>query len=248
MTGVSRPGLSLNVVRKPSPPSGGEFDMRAIAVGLLLPLAGCATLGGLDRPGAETALRHGLESYEQQDFQTAYDQLSWIYANFWDRPVGERSLLALAAVELDPRNPGRRLREGADLASWYPTLPFRSAWQIPVSRTLEGLARELDVAYEEIARLQAENEWMEERRVAAVAEVARAERAAATARADANRARAEARQLQAASAPRIPPSRPAEVRTLQADRDRLAREVSRLRTALEEREQELRRIRETIVQ
>jgi hypothetical protein len=229
--------------------------MRAIAVGLLLPLAGCATLGGLDRPGAETALRHGLESYEQQDFQTAYDQLSWIYANFWDRPVGERSLLALAAVELDPRNPGRRLREGADLASWYPTLPFRSAWQIPVSRTLEGLARELDVAYEEIARLQAENEWMEERRVAAVAEVARAERAAAAARADANRARAEARQLQAAarapsaaSAPRTTPSRPAEVGTLQADRDRLAREVSRLQTALEEREQELRRIRETIVQ
>jgi chemotaxis protein histidine kinase CheA len=230
--------------------------MRAIALGLLISLSGCAALMNLDQHRPEVVMDRALEAYERLDFRAAYEQLSWVYSNFWNRRIGERALLTMAAVELDPRNPGRRFHEGAELASWYGDLPAALSWNVPVSRTLEGMARELDFAYTEIERLDAEKDRAERERDAARSEAARATRDAEAARTAAAAAREEARRAQAqaraaarrpAPAPAAPqPSAPVGVSALQAERDGLASEVQQLRRSLAQRERELERIRQTI--
>lgn len=234
--------------------------MRPIVLVMLAALAGCATLGQPDAPDPEDVLGRALVSLEQEDFTAAYEQLSWLYQSYWDEPAGERALLALTAVELDPRNPGRRLYAAADLASRHYQLPSVSPWALPVSQTLYLLAQELGAAEEELERSRREKEravqaqveaQAEARREAAAAGQARAE--AARAREEATQARATARRAQAAAAeprplPRLPgPSVSARVSELQGERDRLADELRTLRSRLAEREEELERIRQTII-
>jgi hypothetical protein len=231
---------------------------RILSVALLLPLIGCASLRYADQPRPETVLESGLEAHQEQEFVSAYSQLSWIYENFWDRAVGERALLAMAAVELDPRNPGRRLGTGAEIASWYPELPTAQPWTAPVARTLQALAVELDEARSRIEDLETEKRTLEDQlahverqRQAARAEADRAAAAArrareeaAAARVETGRARAEAQAAGRAAASARAPA--AGSSALRAERDRLARELSAVRAQLEERERDLERVRKTL--
>jgi hypothetical protein len=233
--------------------------MRALVIVLLFPLAGCAALLQQAPPRPQAVLERGLAAYDRQEFQAAYDDVSWVYSNFWNTRIGERALLTLSAIELDPRNPGRRLIAGAELASAYPGLPHASSPSVPVSHTLEALAREVSFANDEIARLDAENALLGDQLVAARAEAASAARAAQEARADAVAAREAARRAQAAArtaaaaaaaspvAPTPQPAAPVGVTALQAERDRLSAEVQQLRRESAERERELERIRQTII-
>jgi chemotaxis protein histidine kinase CheA len=247
--------------------------MRAILIAGLLAVGGCASLGQADQPSPEATFERALVALQEEDFQTAYEHLSWIYYEHAHRPIGERALLTLAAVEMDPRNTGRRLDVGAELAGRYFQHPNATPWSGAVSQTMYLLAMELGAAEERLARAEAERERAEREREQAERErqTARAEasRASATARqarseaararTEAARARAEARRAQAGSQARAAPAQPARqlpqlsspsvsarVSTLQGERDRLAGEVRALNRRLAEQEQELERIRRTL--
>jgi chemotaxis protein histidine kinase CheA len=246
--------------------------MRAILIAGLLAVGGCASLGQADQPSPEATFERALAALQEEDFQTAYEHLSWIYYEHSHRPIGERALLTLAAVELDPRNTGRRLDVGAELAGRYYQHPNATPWSGAVSQTMYLLAMELGAAEARLARAEAERERAEREREQAERErqTARAEASrasasarqartdAARARTEAARARAEARRAQAGSQTRAPaqparqlpqlasPSVSARVGTLQGERDRLAGEVRALNRRLAEQEQELERIRRTL--
>jgi chemotaxis protein histidine kinase CheA len=234
-----------------------------LLVGLLV-VGGCASLAHGGQPRPEVVFERGLQALEQQDFRSAYEQFSWVYEVYWDRPIGERALLALAAVELDPRNPDRRLYVGADLAGRHYQLPTARRWNEPVSQTLYLLALELGATEERLARAEAEREQAEQARAraererqAARAQAQQAATRAQRAQAEATRARAEARRAQAqrtqpAAAPAraLPqlssPTVTARVNALQTERDRLAREVQTLRSRVAQQDEELERIRRTL--
>jgi len=246
--------------------------MRAIPFATLLGLGGCALAGQIDRQSPQEIFERGLVALEREDFRTAYQHMASVYEDQWDRPIGERALLTLAAVELDPRNPGRRLDVGAELAGRYFQLPSGTPWNGAVSQTLYLLAMELGAAEERLARAEeekrraeverrrseAERERAERERRTAQTEARRAAASAREARIDAERARAEARRARteqrpapAAPAPRpLPlltaPSVSARVGVLQGERDRLEAEVRTLNRRLQEQEQELERIRRTL--
>lgn len=239
--------------------------MRRTAILALAAITGCATLQGGDAPDPEARFERALAALERQDFPGAYDQLARVYAEAWGGPLAGRALLAMAAVELDPRNGGRRLDVGADLAARHFQHAGHPGWTTPVSQTLYLLAQELGATEARAARAEAEKaraeaEREEARRVAerAEAEKAEAERERQAARAQASRATAQARAARAqasraearAAARPLPsyqgPSVSARVRELSGERDRLRSEVAVLKRRLAEREQELERIRATL--
>lgn len=240
---------------------------RLLAVGAL---AGCASLQGSDAPDPEQRFGRAMEALERQDFRSAYEQLSLVYTGHWTQPVAERALLAMAAVELDPRNAGRRLDVGADLAARHFQLAGEPSWTTPVSQTLYLLALELGAAEERAARAEAEKERAEEEKQQAQRQAEQAERQAEqaerqkqqaekekrAARAEVQRAKAQARAANAKARAAEQEARPlprysgtsvsARVGELSAERARLRDQVQALKRQLAEREQELERIRATL--
>lgn len=207
--------------------------MRGRILPLLLAvlLAGCA--GWLRRGGAdpEQRLERGLAALEAEQFSEAHADLSWVYTSYADQKLGRRALLALAALELDPRNPERRLAIGAELAGRYLRMSDIPRWTEPAAEALYLLALELGGT----------------------------ERQKGEAEAAAARAQARARRLQAQAAPqrdlpRLPgPPVTARIRALQQERSELSgrvaelgRRVTELERELEARNEELARIRKTL--
>ena len=235
----------------------------------LLPgvLVSCATLGTLGKsaePTPDEVLESARTALERRDYTNAYDQLSRLYRTQWSTPVGERALLAMTAIELDPRNPGRRLDAGAVLAGQHPTLPAASAWHTPVSETLYHLAMEVASVKERVTRLEYELETAHRERDSALAQSRRDAEAARSARAEAAKARATAASAREALARAEARARSQPTRTvirevereapaggsgdaaLRRERDRLATELENTRAQLAESEAELARIRQTL--
>ncbi|HEX7051552.1 MAG TPA: hypothetical protein VF188_15200 [Longimicrobiales bacterium] len=213
-------------------------------------LTGCALVYGSRQPDPEERLARGLAALDREDYRSAFDDLVWVYTHFPDEPEGRRALLALAAAELDPRNPSRRLGVGSDLVADYLRTPGTPSWTHPVAETVYLLALELGAAETRVAEAEMEREEAEQESAEARGEATRARRQAQRAEAEAQRARrAEARAERARRGAQAAPPGPlpqlpgppvtARIRELQRERDRLAQRVQAL-------ERELERIRKTL--
>lgn len=174
-------------------------------------LTGCATLKGSLESRGEQRFEESLAALARGDYRTAQEGLAWVAQNDADEDHGRAALLALAALELDPRNPARRIAVGADVAASYLALEDKEAWTNPVAQTMYLLGLELGAAEERVEK---------------------AERAVE---------RANARL------PSLPgPSVSARIRNAEQERDKLKARVETLEKQLQEKEQELERIRKTI--
>jgi hypothetical protein len=121
-------------------------------LGLTVLLTSCAVLSGVSEPDAASELDRGLTALRAREYNDARRILEPLYQSSWQEPAGQRALLALAAMELDPRNPDRRLWAGADMAGRLLSIPQAAPADIPVAETLYLLAVELGAAEERIAR------------------------------------------------------------------------------------------------
>lgn len=171
---------------------------------------GCASLASLAQSDERVRFDSGIKALAAGDYVAAHRDLAWVAERFAHEDDGQRAILVLAAMELDPRNPARRPDSGSDLAGTFLALPDRDGWIDPVAQTLYLLGLELGAAEE------------------------RAQRA--------ERAVELQRQL-----PILPgPSVTTRIRTVEQERDRLAKQVTTLEEKLAEKDRELERIRKTI--
>jgi hypothetical protein len=182
-------------------------------------LGGCAAVLHA-RPNPDRIAERGLASLERGDYESAIADLEWVSTHFPDRTAGRYALLALAAAELDPANPGRRPDSGAEALARFRAMDDNPPWTVPVASSLRGLALELSATAD--------------RARAAEATAARAER---TARQAESRAREAARAASQARAQRESlGSRVVQLeRELAVTRRQLAQsrgEVERMRRAL----------------
>jgi tetratricopeptide (TPR) repeat protein len=181
------------------------------AVGIAGLLVSCATLKAPFESSAEERFNQGLEALARGEYPVAYGHLSWVAEHHSHEKYGQQALLALAAMELDPRNQSRRIEVGADMAANYLRLPEKPLWTQPVAQTLYLLSLELGAAEERAERAERQAERVAEK------------------------------------LPNLPgPSVTAKLRTTEQERERLARRVDALEKQLQEKEQELERIKKTI--
>jgi hypothetical protein len=181
------------------------------AVGIAGLLVSCATLKAPFESSAEERFDQGLEALARGEYPVAYGHLSWVAEHHSHEKYGQQALLALAAMELDPRNQSRRIEVGADMAANYLRLPEKPLWTQPVAQTLYLLSLELGAAEERAERAERQAERVAEK------------------------------------LPNLPgPSVTAKLRTTEQERERLARRVDALEKQLQEKEQELERIKKTI--
>lgn len=193
---------------------GSALKRRSLsAVALTCMLLGCATLKAPFESQGEARLQQALEALGRGDYRTAHEGLSWVVQHHSTDASGQQATLVLAALELDPRNPGRRIAVGTDVAGTYLRTGDKPMWTQPVAQTLYLLGLELGAAEERVEKAERE-----------------AERAAS--------------RLPALPGPTVS----ARIRTVEQERDRLARRVDTLEKQLSEKDQELQRIKKTIRQ
>ncbi len=136
---------------------------RGVAAALLLAAlglpAGCATSGGgAPEAGAEAtaplafeeaeteverAFLRGLVALKLGGYPVARRELTEVADACPTSPIGGHALLALAALELDPRNAERDPRIAREAAKRIFLLPEKPAWMEPAAETLYLLALEL---------------------------------------------------------------------------------------------------------
>ena len=183
--------------------------MWAVAIASLL--VGCATLKAPLETRGEKRFEDGLAALGRGDYRVAHENLAWVAQHYGREAYGQQALLTLAAMEMDPRNPARRINVGTDVAAGYLRLPEKALWTQPVAQTLYLLGLELGAAEERAERAEREVERTP------------------------------------AKLPNLPgPSVTSKLRTVEQERDRLARRVDTLEKQLAEKEQELERIKKTI--
>lgn len=95
------------------------------------------------RTEAERGLVRGLVALKMGDYGTARAQLSALANACAETPAGNRALLALMSLEIDPRNPDRDLVAARRLGERYLLGPSKPAWTEPTAKTLYLLATEL---------------------------------------------------------------------------------------------------------
>lgn len=117
-------------------------------------LTGCATLKAPFESRGEERLEQGLEALARSDYRAAQEHLRWVVQNDGSDQHGQRALLVLAALEMDPRNPARRIGAGADLAANYLGLAEKPSWTQPIAQTLYLLSLELGAAEERAERAE----------------------------------------------------------------------------------------------
>ena len=199
----------------------------ALVTGLALLLPACATFNSYFDSRAEERFAVGLSAAQKGDYVTANEEMGWVVERYGDEDVGRRALLAVAAIEMDPRNRQRRLALGADLIGSYLRLANNPDWVIPVANTLYLLSMEMGAAEERVAQAEAEKKEAERR----YEEVDR-------------------------DLPRLPDpgaTMPARIKSVKDERDRLARRVEQLQEELldrdkklAEKDKELERIKKTL--
>jgi len=187
----------------------------------------CATVGSPFRDRGQQRYEQGLAALTAGDYATANEHLGWVAEQFPDEEVGRQALLLTSALEMDPRNPSRRLALGSDLAAGYMRLKNAPTWTQPLAQTLYVLSLELGAAEEKVAQAEAQKQ--------------QAERQAA---------------MVSTALPKLPQNAatvPARIRDLQEARDKLAKKVDQLEALvaerdrkLKEQEAELERIKKTV--
>lgn len=131
----------------------------ALLVGVLvIGVAGCSIVGLNGRPSAEQRLDAGIGALARGDQAEAREHLYPVYSENWGRSVGRRATIVLVALELDPRNPTRRLAVGADMAARMLAQPGTPTWLEPVAETLYLLSLEVGANEERIAQVEAERD------------------------------------------------------------------------------------------
>jgi hypothetical protein len=124
---------------------GGTALIAAVACGIM----GCATVTSVFGTRGEDRFDAGVQALRDGDYEAAHRALAWVLTNYGHEKVGQRAAVLLAAAELDPRNPNRRIDVGADLASGYLRFEDRQEWLDPVAQTLYLLGLELGNAESE---------------------------------------------------------------------------------------------------
>jgi hypothetical protein len=189
-------------------------------------LSGCALLGLGSGSGSESQLERGIAAVQAQDYATARSILEPLFRAHPDDDEGERALVLLTTLELDPRNPARRLYAASDYATSLLNLPELPVWQKPIAEALYLLSIELGGHEQELDRIEAAKD-------SAVHEAAAAKQ----------------RALPVSTRE----SWPARLRRVEAERDALDKKVESLQASLHAREkeladakQELQRIKKTL--
>lgn len=106
-----------------------------VLLSILLLAGGCSMLQ-LERPPERDAamrLDQGLASLDAGLYAEAFDDLAWVYSNCAGHTASHQALAALAALELDPRNPAGRESVGAELLGRLIQHPGPPAWTRPLS-------------------------------------------------------------------------------------------------------------------
>jgi hypothetical protein len=127
--------------------------------GILVPafavlIVGCATLSSVFGSNEKQRFEAGMRALGNGDYLAAHRELSWVAEHYAHKSEGQRALLVLASMEMDPRNPSRRTDVGADLAATFLRLPERDAWVDPVAQTMYLLGLELGAAEERAQRAE----------------------------------------------------------------------------------------------
>jgi hypothetical protein len=122
-----------------------RIALRAICSSLIAAIvaAGCAALAS--RPPVhdpEAEVLYAVRAWRAGDYRAGRDALLRVANGQADRPLGRHALLALAAAELDPRNPNRRVDMASSLAARYLHLADSTDWAAPVAETIYLLALE----------------------------------------------------------------------------------------------------------
>lgn len=94
-------------------------------------------------PAAGVQFDRALGELADARFGAAEEALASVRERCGDAPLGRQALLLTAALELDPRNPDRRLDLGTELAGRYLQLPEQEGWIRPTASSLYLLGREL---------------------------------------------------------------------------------------------------------
>ena len=121
-------------------------------------VVGCATLKAPLESSGEKRFEDALAALARGDYRSAHEGFSWVAQNERDDDHGRRALLILAALELDPRNPERRIASGTDVAASYLALTERPAWTNPLAQTMYLLGLELGAAEERVEKAEREAE------------------------------------------------------------------------------------------
>lgn len=212
----------------------------AVAIALFtVGVAGCATLPWHRGLNAKDQLRQGLAALAQQQYSRARPLLERVYLDHWREEEGRQALLALAAAELDSRNPERRLAVGRELAGRYLSMESVPGWTVPAAEALYVLADELGGRDTLLARAEENRQAAEAER----ADVLQALKSGESGRRTLPRSEVE--------------SVPERIRRLMAERDLERDELLRRNAALEQRlaasdkelkdaQAELERIRKTL--
>lgn len=99
-------------------------------------MGGCASLTPAQPElDARHRLDRGLSALEAGAYPAAFDDLAWVYSNCWGREAAVHALLALAALELDPRNERARPSVGTDLLGRAISGPGTPHWARPLVET-----------------------------------------------------------------------------------------------------------------
>ena len=197
----------------------------ALLTGLfVLGLPACATLQNTFGSEAEDQFDAGIAALQRGDYATANRSLNWVIERHGDEQIGKKALLVVAALEVDPRNPQRRLALGSDLAGAYLQKNSEADWSQPVAQALYLLSLEMGAAEERISEAEADKRAAE-RKV----------------------------ETGLPSLPSPTSTISARLRQMTEDRDRLAKKVEQLEAQvadrdkkLDEKEKELERIRKTL--
>jgi hypothetical protein len=115
--------------------------LTATLVLAIVSAAGCATLGP-PPPDQDASVRlaAGLAALDAGRYAESFDELVWVLASCPDRQAGLHARVALAALELDPRNPVSRPGVGAELLGELIQSPGTPDWLRPLSATAYLLA------------------------------------------------------------------------------------------------------------
>lgn len=164
----------------------------------------CATAASIWSSKSADRFEAGVRALKGGNYSAAHGDLAWVAQNYQHETVGQRALLLLAGLELDPRNPNRRPEIGADLAAGYLRVPGREEWTDPLASTLYLLGTELGV-------------------------------------------RDSTPPDKAAEMPKLPgPTVNARIKSIEQEREKLAKRVTALEQELAEKDREIERIKKTI--
>ena len=145
-----------------------KAPIRLLAPALAASVAACAALSP-ERPpeqNAELRLDRGISAVEAGFYSEGFDDLAWVYTRCTGREAGVRALTALAAIELDPRNPAARPPLGMELLGQVLQDSTAPRWIRPLVETSFLAALALGAPHPLERAEQAESDPLEEEHAA----------------------------------------------------------------------------------